>query len=116
MTERLYYEDAYLTRFRARIIERGCDPCEVYLDRTAFYPTSGGQPFDTGKINGVTVVDVIEETFLRQKGEDGLSLVVDGIPVTLTPFIKTLLMTTVRAMVSTLKGCRDAKRIRITIG
>lgn len=62
------------------------------------------------------VVDVIEETFLRQKGEDGLSLVVDGRPVTLTPFIKTFLMTTVRAMVSTLKGCRDSKRIRITIG
>jgi len=62
------------------------------------------------------VVDVIEETFLRQKGEDDLSLVVDGRPVTLTPFIKTFLMTTVRAMVSTLKGCRDSKRIRITLG
>lgn len=61
MTERLFYEDAYLARFQSRIIERGCDPCEVYLDRTAFYPTSGGQPFDTGEINGVTVVDVIED-------------------------------------------------------
>jgi alanyl-tRNA synthetase len=60
MTQRLYYDDAYLTDFQARIIERGCDPCEVYLDRTAFYPTSGGQPFDRGSINGVSVVDVVE--------------------------------------------------------
>ena len=61
MTERLYYDDAYLTRFQARIVERGCDGCEVYLDRTAFYPTSGGQPYDTGEINGVPVIDVIED-------------------------------------------------------
>jgi alanyl-tRNA synthetase len=61
MTGRLYYDDAYLTRFEARIVDRGCDACEVYLDRTAFYPTSGGQPFDTGTINGVSVIDVLEE-------------------------------------------------------
>ena len=60
MTRRLYYDDAYLTRFHARIIERGCDPCEVYLDQTAFYPTSGGQPFDTGTVQGVPVIDVVE--------------------------------------------------------
>ncbi len=60
MTQRLFYDDAYLTKFQARIIERGCDPCEIYLDRTAFYPTSGGQPFDRGTISGVRVVDVLE--------------------------------------------------------
>jgi len=61
MTERLYYRDAYLREFRARIVERCCDPCEVYLDRTAFYPTSGGQPHDTGRMQGVAVIDVIDE-------------------------------------------------------
>lgn len=60
MTKRLYYDDAYLTRFSARIVERGCDPCEVYLDQTAFYPTSGGQPYDTGTVGGMAVVDVVE--------------------------------------------------------
>ena len=61
MTERLYYADSYLRRFAARIVDRCCDPCEVYLDRTAFYPTSGGQPHDTGVIQGVSVIDVIDE-------------------------------------------------------
>ena len=59
MTERLYYTDAYLREFEARVVERAGDL--VYLDRTAFYPASGGQPFDTGSIAGVPVVEVIEE-------------------------------------------------------
>ena len=48
MTERLYYTDAYLARFDAAVTDRADDGRRVYLDRTAFYPTSGGQPFDTG--------------------------------------------------------------------
>ena len=52
MTERLYYDDAYLTEFDAAVTS--CDECDgryhVYLDRSAFYPTSGGQPYDTGDI------------------------------------------------------------------
>ncbi len=59
MTERLYYNDSYATEFAATVVER--DGSKVYLDRTAFYPTSGGQPFDTGSIEGVTVIDVIDE-------------------------------------------------------
>jgi alanyl-tRNA synthetase len=61
VTERLYYHDSYLKEFRARIVDRSCDPCEIYLDRTAFYPSSGGQPHDTGRIQGVAVIDVIDE-------------------------------------------------------
>jgi len=61
MTERLYYADSYLTSFRARVVEKSTDGGAVYLDRTAFYPTSGGQPFDTGSIAGAPVVDVIDE-------------------------------------------------------
>jgi alanyl-tRNA synthetase len=61
MTERLYYHDAYLTRFDAAVVGRDDDGCRIYLDRTAFYPTSGGQPFDTGRLGGVSVVDVVDE-------------------------------------------------------
>jgi alanyl-tRNA synthetase len=70
MTERLYYEDPYQVRFSARVVERlvvGERPA-VVLDRSAFYPTGGGQPHDTGVLlpqpgpecTGVAVVDVIE--------------------------------------------------------
>ena len=61
MTERLYYRDSYLTEFRARVVESSPDGTRVYLDRTAFYPSSGGQPFDTGALGGVRVIDVIDE-------------------------------------------------------
>jgi alanyl-tRNA synthetase len=59
---RLYYADAYLREFDARVIEqlRWDDRPAVVLERTAFYPTSGGQPHDTGSLNGVDVVDVAE--------------------------------------------------------
>jgi len=61
MTERLYYTDAYLRDFDARIVDRANDNRTVYLDRTAFYPTSGGQPFDTGTLEGIAVTDVVDE-------------------------------------------------------
>ena len=61
MTERLYYTDSYLREFTARIVDRSADGRTVYLDRTAFYPTSGGQPFDTGSIAGIPVLDVVDE-------------------------------------------------------
>jgi alanyl-tRNA synthetase len=61
-TERLYYRDAYLAAFDACVVERaGEGGRRVYLDRTAFYPTSGGQPHDLGTISGVPVEDVIDE-------------------------------------------------------
>jgi alanyl-tRNA synthetase len=61
VTERLYYTDAYLTVFDAAVVGRADGGRRVYLDRTAFYPTSGGQPFDTGRLGGVEVVDVVDE-------------------------------------------------------
>lgn len=60
MTERLYYRDAYLDRFTARIVSVEDDGRRVTLDRTAFYPTSGGQPHDTGFIATSPVVDVLD--------------------------------------------------------
>src|ERR1039458_2588176 len=61
MTERLYYTDSYLREFQARVVERSADGRTVYLDRTLFYPASGGQPFDVGTIAGVAVVEVVDE-------------------------------------------------------
>jgi alanyl-tRNA synthetase len=61
MTERLYYSDAYLAEFTGRVVEAADGGRRVYLDRTAFYPTSGGQPFDTGALGGRPVVDVVDE-------------------------------------------------------
>ena len=60
MTNRLYYDNAYLTRFSARVLacrkeERGW---AVRLDQSAFYPTSGGQPYDTGALGDGRVLDV----------------------------------------------------------
>ncbi len=57
MTERLYYRDAFLTRFTARVedireVSRqgGRQVWQVSLDRSAFYPDSGGQPHDLGTL------------------------------------------------------------------
>jgi alanyl-tRNA synthetase len=60
MTERLYYSDSYLCRFGASVVDASPDGL-VYLDRTAFYPTSGGQPYDLGSIAGSAVVEVMDE-------------------------------------------------------
>lgn len=62
-SERLYYTDPYLVEFDAvvRDVLRHDDKWKVTLDRTAFYPTSGGQPFDTGTLGDATVVDVFDQ-------------------------------------------------------
>lgn len=62
MTERLYYTDPYATRFSAHVIETLSydDHPAVILDRSAFYPTSGGQPADRGCLGNATVLDVVE--------------------------------------------------------
>ena len=63
MTDRLYYLDPYLREFDATVsrVDRRDDRLVVTLDRTAFYPTSGGQPFDTGRLGSMRVVDVVDE-------------------------------------------------------
>jgi alanyl-tRNA synthetase len=61
MTTRLYYTDSYLRTFDATIVERADDGRRLYLDRSAFYPTSGGQPHDRGTLGGVDVIDVVDE-------------------------------------------------------
>lgn len=61
-TEKLYYADPFLTEFDARVLacEAVKDGFAVVLDRTAFYPEGGGQPYDTGVLGGAEVLDVHE--------------------------------------------------------
>jgi len=68
MTERLYYADAYLREFDAGVtrVERRDGRTAVFLDRTAFYPTSGGQPCDVGILGdpervALHVLDVVDD-------------------------------------------------------
>ncbi len=67
MTERLYHADSYLTGFEATLLDTDVAGQRLYLDRTAFYPTSGGQPFDRGALHPagggapLSVVDVVDE-------------------------------------------------------
>ncbi len=58
---RLYYTDSYLASFTSRVTSLGDEGRRVYLEESAFYPTSGGQPNDTGELGGVAVVDVVDE-------------------------------------------------------
>jgi alanyl-tRNA synthetase len=62
-TERLYYTDSGMLEFTATVAEvvEMPDAAHIILDRTAFYPTGGGQPNDTGSINGVEIIDVAED-------------------------------------------------------
>src|SRR3954451_6653480 len=60
-TQRLYYTDAYRTEFEATVVDRDETGARVYLSETAFYPTSGGQPHDLGRLGGVEVIDVVDE-------------------------------------------------------
>ena len=84
-TERLYYTDCYLREFEARVLRSESAPngFKVYLDRTAFYPTSGGQPTDSGTIAGLQVLEAVDEGdaiahLLRQAPEtEGVSGKID---------------------------------------
>ena len=62
MTERLYYGDSFLREFEGKVLscEREGARWRVTLDRTAFYPASGGQPHDTGTLDGAKVVEVAD--------------------------------------------------------
>jgi alanyl-tRNA synthetase len=68
VTERLYYHDSFLREFDAQVVSCERDQAnkteaprwKVVLDRTAFYPTSGGQPHDTGRLGEANVVEVVD--------------------------------------------------------
>ena len=68
-TELLYLRDAYLREFTATVVDRRDGA--VALDRTAFYPTGGGQPHDTGRIGALAVSEVRKEGELVWHALDG---------------------------------------------
>jgi misacylated tRNA(Ala) deacylase len=72
VTELLYLRDAYLREFDATVTHVDAAASRVALDRTAFYPTGGGQPYDTGLLGNARVVDV------RKEGDVVWHVVVEG--------------------------------------
>src|ERR1700735_3993774 len=62
LTERIYYHDSFLREFDANVVscEREGQRWKVILDRTAFYPTPGGQPHDSGTLGDIEVLEVVD--------------------------------------------------------
>ena len=77
MTDRLYYSDSYLTRFTARVTDirelsrtQGQSVWQIALDRTAFYPASGGQPHDLGLLTATARGGAVLEIGVEAVEED----------------------------------------------
>ena len=80
MSERLYYADSFLKRFDATVSDirehsrkDGTSTWHIALDRTAFYPTSGGQPHDTGTLTATSPSGAVLTLPVLQveEGDDG---------------------------------------------
>ena len=81
VAERLYYDDSRLNTFTACVTDireyartDGQSQWQIALDRTAFYPSSGGQPFDRGTLSavarsGASLLAEIEEVMEDDEGE-----------------------------------------------
>src|SRR6266850_6168982 len=75
VTDRLYYNDSHLIEFEATVTDktdRVSGWTAVTLDRTAFYPTGGGQPSDTGTLDRNRVIECIDDE------ENGVLHVIQG--------------------------------------
>lgn len=77
MTERLYYADSFLRAFSARVVDireasrsDGVSTWQIALDRSAFYPASGGQPFDTGVLRATSRTGALLEAPIESVEED----------------------------------------------
>jgi alanyl-tRNA synthetase len=72
LTDRLYYNDSFLNEFEARVLAVAGAPAatSVVLDRSAFYPTSGGQVFDTGWLEVVADANTSKRLRVRDVTED----------------------------------------------
>ncbi|KIY21701.1 MULTISPECIES: serine-tRNA(Ala) deacylase AlaX [Mesobacillus] len=82
MENKLYYQNAYTKTFTAELVRQGADESGrnyAVLTQTAFYPTGGGQPFDTGVLNGIKVVGVEEidgeiRHYIQEPLEEGMPI------------------------------------------
>src|SRR3984885_12385223 len=77
MTERLYYRDSFARAFPANVTDireasraDGVSIWQIALDRTAFYPTSGGQPHDTGILRATSRNGAVLEAAIEGVEED----------------------------------------------
>jgi alanyl-tRNA synthetase len=77
MTDRLYYNDSFLYDFSAHVLDtrelarsESQSTWAIKLDRTAFYPSSGGQPFDTGRLIATSKSGVQLEAAVEDVSED----------------------------------------------
>lgn len=77
MADRLYYSDSFLKTFEAKVIDireharrEGGSEWRIALDRTAFYPTSGGQPYDRGTLTAVSRSGAALEVLVEGVEED----------------------------------------------
>jgi len=86
MTELLCLDDAYLREFTATVVDIDNDGSRIALDRSAFYPTGGGQPHDTGTLSWetgtVSVIDVRKDATTVWHSVAGASLPAVGMTVT----------------------------------
>jgi len=80
MTERLYYHDSFLYEFDAHVAEVAAVDARtaLILDRTAFYPTSGGQVFDTGWI--VSGSEKLRITEVAEKDDGTILHILESAP------------------------------------
>jgi misacylated tRNA(Ala) deacylase len=76
MTDGLYLHDAYLREFDGRVVSVSADG--VILDRTAFYPEGGGQPFDNGRL--ASGPDRSWQVTAVAKSPDGIVHKIEGSP------------------------------------
>ena len=77
MSDRLYYADPSLSSFDARVSDirevsraQGRSLWQIALDRSAFYPTSGGQPHDTGMLTATSAGGALLEAPILAVEED----------------------------------------------
>jgi len=83
LTERLYYTDSFLHEFEARVVAVSGEA--VTLDRSAFYPTSGGQVFDTGWLEGIGSLRVRVKDVTENESTADVLHIVEGGALALTP-------------------------------
>jgi molybdopterin-guanine dinucleotide biosynthesis protein B len=111
---------------------KGNDKPKIEVFRSAAYPdllstadddliaiaTDSRHPLDVpqfGLDDAESLTDIIERRFLKKPEKPLICLSVDGRLVSLKPFIRRMLIGSIRGMIASLKGCRDCRNIDIKI-